>query len=99
MKKQITLTFIIVTGCSSFRGQPEVLEPPIFEENRRDYTPEPRSNQESDRVNWREWQCCLDLCHKKVKSVAKEYQSKYIVCECRNGKKFRVAKIKNASRR
>ena len=57
---------------------------------------EPRKAQP---VAYMHWKCCIDLCNDpKPKSVTKELDSPYIVCHCRNGKVFRVTRLKAAIR-
>ena len=41
------------------------------------------------------WKCCYDLCRRTdPKEVFKEAHTSYIVCTCRNGKRFRVTRLK-----
>lgn len=41
-----------------------------------------------------QWRCCQDLCRSQPIKVTKELSTEYIICECRSGKVFRVARIK-----
>ena len=90
MIKPLALSLYLM-GCSTrFLGIPEEVDEVVDQFNEK----------ESDPIYVRpveamHWQCCTDLCKGAwPKSVLKELDTSYIICECKNGKVFRVTRLK-----
>lgn len=85
----ISLILISTVGCGSFRSDIDEVHP---DEDLDALIIEAKE------VSYKHWICCTDLCkrNKGLDSVLRELQSPYVICECKNGKQFRVAKIREA---
>ena len=81
------LFFLLVTACGTkFIGDNSVeLAPVIVEED---------FDRDTEKVTWKQWRCCKNVCgNKEPRSALKEFDSPYIVCECTNGKVFRLTRL------
>lgn len=93
---RILILSLLLFNCAGtrFMGMPEEY---IEEEQRPTerfiYIPKPAKP-----VTNLHYQCCVDLCKGlRPASVLKEIDTPYIICECRNGKQFRVTRLKGAT--
>ena len=91
MRELSLILAIFLAGCSSSRFE-EQDENEVIAESELDNVIGPYIE-----VNWRQWKCCIDICGGKrnLMSVSREVkQTDYIVCECRDKRRFHLKKIK-----
>ena len=88
--KKIMILAILLSGCLGRHIDDEEIEEPIEEEE----------IFEPEKVVYMHWACCTDLCKgKSPASVLKEVGTPYILCECKNGKVFRVTRLSSGRKK
>ena len=90
--REAILSVVMLTGC----WESEVEEPIQVEENEiKTIDPNSEPWPELQELTSMQWSCCRDLCRgTEPRSIFKERGSPYILCQCRDGRRFRVSRIK-----